>query len=381
MTNTIKYIGFYQHQDSNEARVSSPAACNKMNYIAKALNNIGYKVNIISPSWLSGCKELEFSSSKNIKLRDGLEVTYLPTFSGLFKLLNWFGVIFTLFFLFCWGVKNIKKGENIIVYHSPWLVLPLYMAKKVRKFNIILEAEEVYSDVSSLHPIFDYFEELIFRHASSFILSTELLSHRIDVGDRHFLVVYGDYQVHSASIEEVSTNKVKLIYAGIIDKHKKGAFNAVDAAGYLSDKYEMSIIGFGDVDYLKEKISQINEIGGCQVHYEGVKSGVEFNKYVSQFNIGLSTQSMTGNYLQSSFPSKILTYLGLGLNVISCNVECVRVSTIGDLISYYKDDTPRSIATAIENAHVRTKGEITSRINSINTDFMKGLERIYAANY
>lgn len=102
----------------------------------------------------------------------------------------------------------------------------------------------------------------------------------------------------------------------------------------MNSSYKISVIGFGDVENikkLKQEIELLNEISDCKVRYDGEKKGQEYIDYLSNCDIGLSTQIATGEYLKYSFPSKMLSYMSVGLRVVSSNIECVKKSKIGDL--------------------------------------------------
>jgi hypothetical protein len=60
----VKYIGFYINDINNITRNGSIAASNKMDYVTSAINELGYKVEIISPSWFADKSRLYSKSYK-----------------------------------------------------------------------------------------------------------------------------------------------------------------------------------------------------------------------------------------------------------------------------------------------------------------------------
>jgi hypothetical protein len=353
MEKEIKYIGFYDVPNAKVKRAYSLAATNKMDYICEAFNKADYKVHLISHAWfddvgtggaISG--SAKFTGTTTIQLNKNKKLTLVPSFSTSKKITGYFKIIFSLLWLLFWLVINVKRNEKIVVYHSPWLAIPILVAKRLKRFKLILEVEEIYSDVSSLHSFFDNLEQKIFKKADFFFLSTELLAKRLNT-TKPYLVIYGNYKVYDTLSVPPNDGKIHLVYAGIIDSEKAGAFNAAETSLFLSENYVMHIIGFGEVDKLKKRISEINKVSKCKVVYDGLKINDDFVGYCQACHIGLSTQKMDGEYLNSSFPSKVLTYLGMGLKVVSCYVPCVVESKVGGNIVYYKKDTPKSIAEAI----------------------------------
>jgi len=377
MRKEIKYIGFYDLPDAKESRVSTLAAINKMDYIADAINKAGYDVHIVSPSWSSdnGVRATAQHGGA-IQLHPNKKVTFCPTISTGNKITGYLKIIFSLVWLFFWLVKNVKRNEKIILYHVQWLSLPIRWAKKIKGFQLILEVEEIYGDVSAIHPYFYVLENKLLASADKYIFSTELLAQKIK-SNKPYIIIYGEYKIYPKLGTPPDDGKIHLLYAGIIDTHKAGAFNAVEAAKYLPDEYEMHIIGFGEVDLLKNTIDEVNNLIGCQVSYDGILSGEDYITYCQKCHIGLSTQNMDGEYLNSSFPSKILSYMALGLVVVSCNIECVKISKIGELIYYYDNNNPKEIADAIKSIDFYNLHDSASEIQKLNEEFVLHLKDIF----
>lgn len=376
MQKEIKYIGFYDAPNTNFKRVSALAATNKMDYIAETINNVGYQVHFVSPSWFADASSrAKFHTETTIQLDKNKKLTLAPSIGSANKFSGYLKILLSLLWLFWWLLTHTKKKEKIIVYHSPWLVLPVLWAKKIKGFQLILEVEEIYSDVTSLHSFFDQLEQKIFKKADYFIFSTELLAERLQI-KKEYIVLYGNYKVYDQLAQPINDGKIHLIYAGIIDSEKAGAFNAIESAVYLNENYVMHIIGFGEVEKLRARIQEINKTSKCKVIYDGIKTNEEFITYCQTCHVGLSTQKMDGNYLESSFPSKILSYLGMGLRVISCKIDCVSRSKINHIMYYYDLDKPKSIAEAVLKINLLEMYDSKQLINAINSDFTIKLKKM-----
>jgi hypothetical protein len=377
MKNEIKYIGFYEEQNSEKKRVSSLAATNKMDYIYDSIQEIGCEVCIVSPSWFNDSCILD---SKIINEENQLKkkkVKFVPSFFTPNKLTRFLKIAFSLLWLINYLVFFVKKGEKIIVYHSPWLAFPVLLAKRIKKFYLILEVEEIYYDISSINKFFTFFEKKIIDNADAFLFSTDLLQEKVNgVKNKPNIIIYGNYQVYEELSVPLNDGKIHLVYAGIIDSHKAGAFNAVESALYLNKNYAMHIIGFGEVELLKSRIEEINKTSQCKVLFDGTKYGDEYIKYCQQCHIGLSTQKMNGAYLDTSFPSKILSYLGMGLRVVSCYVDCVAKSEISDQVSYYMEDTPNAIAESILNIDMSVANNNKLKIMLLDEKFVSNLKKL-----
>lgn len=344
---SIKYIAFYDIPLSKYKRVYSPAATSKMDYIVSSLNEKGKHVTIVSPSWFDVTKEkIQFHFQKKVKLNANKKLILAPSFGGNSKIANYLKIILSLVWLFFWLVNNTKKNEKILVYHSIWITIPIIIAKKIKGFKIVLEVEEIYADIMTVHSVFDRWEQKIITNSDYFIFSSDLLKDKLKTA-KPYIIVYGSYFVENSINKPLNDGKIHLVYAGIIDEAKRGAFNALAAAKHLSSDYVLNIIGFGDVQKLLPIIEIHNTLSECKVYFHGRKDGEEYVKFCQGCHIGLSTQKMEGNYLESSFPSKILSYLGMGLKVVSCAVSCVEQSKISNLVTYYYQDDEQEIAKAI----------------------------------
>ena len=376
MRQEIKYIGFYDTPKATFKRVSALAATNKMDYIAETINSAGYQVHFVSPSWFddlsSGAK---FHSETTIQLDENKKLTLAPSIGTSNKFSGYLKIILSLLWLFWWLLIHTKKQEKIIVYHSPWLVLPIVWAKKIKGFQLILEVEEIYSDVSSLHAYFNVLEKKVFNKANSFFFSTELLAERLQT-KKEYIIVYGNYKVYDKLALPINDGKIHLIYAGIIDSEKAGAFNAIESAIYLKENYVLHIIGFGEVEKLQSRIKEINSISKCKVIYDGIKTNEEFISYCQACHIGLSSQKMKGDYASSSFPSKILTYMGLGLSVVSCNIEVVKKSKIAEYVHYYTSDTSLELARAIIKIGIVDCEKNKFIISHLNVEFLAQIKSL-----
>lgn len=375
MRKTIKYVGFYDIPSNGGKRVSSPAAVNKMNYIANALIEAGYNVEIISPSWHIGDSLL---STKNItKINENLKVRFVPTWKTKNKISRNLKIIFSMLWLFSILLFKSKRNEKILFYHVQWLSLPVRASRLVKKFKVILEVEEIYSDVSVHKNIFDSWEKKLLNAADAYILSTELLIQRMPRVVPN-IVIYGSYDFSEQLTKPNNDGLIHLVYSGIIDYDKKGAFNALDMCKYLDDKYHLHILGFGDIDTLINRINEANETNKCKATYDGVFFGEEYVRKIQGWHIGLSTQNDSGKYLESSFPSKILSYLSSGLFVVSSKIKGVEISKISKLVMFYEGSDPRSIAEAVKKINTNISNSNQKIIRKLNEEFIENIDYLFS---
>jgi hypothetical protein len=345
-----------------------------MDYICDALNRAGNSMHIISPAWFSG-SDAPFSKSTTTELSGQKRFTLAPSFGVRSKPARLVQIILALGWLFFYLVRHARRNEKILAYHTPWLSLPLRWAKRIKRFHLVLEVEEVYGDATPIGPLLTSWETKLLASADAYLFATELLKER--VGKRMpCCIIYGRYQTEDSMARPPNDRKTHLLYAGIIDSHKKGAFNALECTKYLSSDYVLHIIGFGEVDKLQKRIDELNSTIHCQVVFDGTMRGDDYIRYAQSCHIGLSTQAMDGNYLATSFPSKILSYLCMGLRVVSCHVECVSKSQVDSLVSYYYEDSPEAIARAIKSVDLRKPFDSRSALRRLDAQFIKDIDAL-----
>jgi len=367
-----RYVAFYDANPATSSRNISPAAVNKVNYIANSLCRIGCEVEIVSPTWKVKPDDFEEVEASN----DSFSITFAPElrYFGIFRgAVNALFVNFWLFFFLCF---RLARNERVLVYHSLVIIPAIFAARYIKSLDVVLEVEELYTSVGNWHSIFQFLEaRYISKVGCSYLLSTELLEAVIPPRKKR-IFVYGAYFLKSKRPSRSPANgrRIKLLYAGIIDAEKMGAFNAVRAAKHLDAAYELHIVGFGDVDRLLLEIEESNSQSECSVFYDGYMSGVRFEEYCSDFDIGLSTQSSTGKYLSSSFPSKVLTYLLFGMRAVSPRIECVERSAIGHLVKYYDKDDPLEIAAAISSIDFEDGFNCFAELQKLDADFCAKLK-------
>ena len=87
---------------------------------------------------------------------------------------------------------------------------------------------------------------------------------------------------------------------------------------------------------------------------------------MSKCDIGLATQK-NGGFSNTSFPSKILTYLGCGLKVVSPPIDAVKLSPASDFVYTYEEFDGKSIAEAVVKAYSSTSIDIIEEVKKLDT--------------
>lgn len=376
----IFYMAYYNSTNSSERRNAVLSSVNKMNYICEALENNGYNTEIVSAS---GTTEKKFCKSKKVNLTDK---TTLKLFSSLPRLNRIVSVIDRVILktkLFLYMIKNTNKDSIVMVYHSLGYMSIVKRLKKLKGFKLIIEAEEIYGDVIGDEKTSQK-EYNFFKIADGFIFPTELLSEKVNTEKKPEVIIYGTYHIEKELPKLFSDGKIHCVYAGTLDPRKGGAIASAESALFLNENYHIHILGFGNEKEKAETLNTIDSISKkskAKITYDGLLSGEEYIKFIQSCDIGLSTQNPNGKYNDTSFPSKILSYMANGLRVVSVRIPVVEESGIGKCVYYYDEQTPENIAKAIKSIDFSEEYDSRKTIGVLDKAFicdlktmLKGLE-------
>lgn len=373
-------MAYYNSTNSGEKRNAVLSSVNKMNYICEALENNGYNTEIVSAS---GATEKKFCKSKKVKLTDK---TTLKLFSSLPRLNRIVSVINRVILktkLFLYMIKNTNKDSIVMVYHSLGYMSLVKRLKKLKGFKLIIEAEEIYGDVigdeKTSQKEYDFF-----KIADGFIFPTELLSEKVNTEKKPEVIIYGTYHIEKEMPKLFSDGKIHCVYAGTLDPRKGGAIASAESALFLNENYHIHILGFGNEKEKAEMLNTIDTISKkskAKITYDGLLSGEEYIKFIQCCDIGLSTQNPNGKYNDTSFPSKILSYMANGLRVVSIRIPAIEKSAVGKFMYYYDEQTPENIAKAIKSIDFSEEYDSRKTIGVLDKAFicdlktmLKGLE-------
>lgn len=372
--NRIFYLGYFECPNSQLERLAWQSGITKMQYISRSLVKAGKKVCIISPSMTQ--KDSGYYPGEDVKITHGVNCHFFPTFGVsndfLKKIRSLYSYLCIVFFV----LLHVKRNEEVLVYHIPTLMLPVLIAKKLKRFKLILEVEEIYQEVRPRTKFVSRLEYITFSNADKFIFSTYLLNDRINLRHRPFIVVHGTYDVQfSCEINNKSCDKINCVYAGILEASKGCGF-VIDAARYLPEKYRIFIAGYGtpkQIQVVKERIKDLPQ-PHCEVFFEGLLTGSAYENLLNQCDIGLCLQDPNASYTQTSFPSKILVYLAHGLRVLSIRIPAIEQSEIGDLLYYCDEVKPETIAKRLRAISLDEEFYGAERLKQLDFSFCHSLQ-------
>ena len=341
----LYYIGYYAHQNDSQNRKIILAAVNKMNYIIGAIKKNGYEQTIVS---CCTTKDKKGYAGSLDELDKNTFLKQFRTFGRKNLITKTADYVFMKLQLFFYLLKNIKKEDILLVYHSPYYCKLIGKIKKLKKCRVILEVEELYSDVSGDKTLKKK-ELAACDSADTFIFPTKLLSNAVNPKNKPYVLIHGTYEVEAERKKIFNDGKIHVVYAGTFDP-RKGGGSAAAAAEYLPENYHIHILGFGtdtQINNIKKIISETAEKSKAEVTFDGLLSGEEYISFIQSCDIGLSTQNPDAAFNATSFPSKILSYMANGLRVVSIRIPAIETSAVGKYMYYYEDQTPENIAKTI----------------------------------
>ncbi len=372
----VYYIGFFDTEfNIEEDRNYVLSATNKMRYIADSINKLNTDVEFIS---CSASKNNRSCCKKRYKINENQFVQLFFSLKATSKILRFINRFLIKFQMKKYIRKNIKKDDTIIVYHS-LAIMKLYSTFKKYTDNFIIEVEEIYSDVLNNQKLRKK-ELKKLSIADKYLFATELLNDLVNINNKKYAVCYGRYKVEKKFDKKWNDNKIHCVYSGTFDSRKGGCLAAINAAKYLNQSYFVHILGRGsdnEISTINNMINNINKEKGYKiVGYDGYKSGDEYNEYLQKCQIGLSTQIPDGVYNDTSFPSKILSYMCNGLNVVTINIKAVNKSAINDYVNFYYEHKPELIAAVIIDAKIYDRSEILKKIRQLDEKFIEQMKNI-----
>ena len=331
----IHYIAQYGENVLGRKLTYSPAGQAKMNYIVDALLTTGSKLRIFSTC---AAGNNAYYKCKKTKTRDKYNITYCSTFNSSIKYINLIDILFRQLQLFFYLLLLVKRNDTVMVYHERFYLPVIALIRKFKTFKLMYEVEEIYT-LAAKYPQKKVLKEINgLKNSDAYIFPNDLMADYLSFNDKPFVVCYGSYHFEDVNVQKFDDGKIHLVYAGTLDTKKGGASTAVELGKCLDEKFHIHILGFGNKGELfeiKSKIDSISKEYKTIITYDGMLTGVEYRNFIQKCHVGLSTQNPEGEYNNTSFPSKILTYLSNDIFVLSTRLKILEYSQLNDMLTYY----------------------------------------------
>jgi len=364
----MKYIAFYDFPEYNyenrSAGVPARAVCK---YMAEVLGRMD-DVTVFSP--IRTLNKKGVFKARSQKIFDRVYIKLPFSFGTCTPIGRAVVAFYTRMWLLFHLLFDTKAEELVVAYHSVSFIGVISFAKKIKHFILVQEIREIYADINEMSEAKKKKERRYFEKADYYIFATELLNQEINVNNIPYVIAPAVYQPEEIITNKYDDGKIHLIYAGTFRASKGGVDVAIKAARCLNDKYVLHICGTGSEDRIKEiqKLIEECKVNGCDIRYEGLLYGEEFKRQLQKCHIGLSTQNPDGAYNNSSFPSKIMTYLANGLDVVSIRIPAVETCPVGNLLHYYDENSSDAVADAIKKVNVENALDKTAILKKLDVE-------------
>lgn len=218
------------------------------------------------------------------------------------------------------------------------------------------------------------------------MFSTAMLSRLVNTQHKPEIIVNGTYQtepdrqIRLFNDDNKKPRTIHCVYAGTLDVNKGGGLFAASAAACLPENYHIHILGFGSpekVAAFQKSIAPIQQAAKAKLTYDGVLQGEEYVRFLQSCDIGLSTQNPDAAFNDTSFPSKIFSYMANGLRVVSVRIPVIEQSAIGKWMDYYDCPEPQAIANAIISAAQHKTYDSRKVLEKLDGTFRRDLHNIF----
>lgn len=211
----VFYLGYYGTLEY--VRNGSPAAATMMDYVAQSVKTCSCDVTIISPA------QSEVKCGRIFDEKKEIDVVYLPSYGhakGIVR--RAINKIQRSGDLYKELIDDIDENTILIVYHSLAYIDVLNRVRKKKRFRLILQVNEIYSDVTGDRKSRE--QELVWiNSADAYLFSTDLLRREVTDKNKPYLVCLGTYKEElEVQLKKRKEGEIHMVYAGTFDETKGG---------------------------------------------------------------------------------------------------------------------------------------------------------------
>ena len=373
----VHYVCFYSDPEIEDQITLYPSVISKIDYIARTVKLTGRQVHMVSvaPSRKGGFRGYR----KGIDSQESH--TYLPSVVSENRILSKCCFLINQMVILLYLLATVKKHDKVLVYHSLYNRLWLNLYSRIARRDIILQIEDVFSELTPENKGFQTMEWNLLRRMKKCICVNDVVYQSLQEVPRK-IVSYGSYLL-PPQYDIPPHDGVRLVYAGVIEQERKAAFLAVEAMEFLPPQYELQVLGFGsaeDLAALEARIEAVNaKLGRQAVTYHGRLSGPRYWQFLQSCDLALSTHAYTEDSLSSAnhtFPSKVLTYLANGLGVVAQRLDVLASSSVSDFFTFYENPDPAEVARAILAAPLAGGEGPRKKIEDLDRSFVQQMEEL-----
>ena len=375
MKRKIYYLAYYSNRDGGKKRDATPAVDLQVSYLSQVFSEIGFEVEIVAlNARYSGEKFLSIQKGFTKHINDNITVRYFNCIESKYVLIR--SIASRLIYMSAEKyIKQISDGV-IVIYHSR-IFYPYYHMLNRHKRRYILELEEIYSDViGSIRKRKKEIKEV--EGAAAYILPSIPLAEEITKG-KNYVLYHGSCRNEEIIGNGFGDGRIHVVYAGIFDYRIIGDLSLIQAANYLDGNYHIHIIGFGrnqaDLDRVLKAIERVQNLP-CRVTYDGLLHGEEYLSFLQSCDIGVFSKNPDDDDINSSFPSKIMSYLSNGLRVVATRADSIQRSEVANIVEFCDTNQPKDVAEAIKRVDLNVPYDSRKELKKIEERLKTNLKKM-----
>jgi hypothetical protein len=381
ITPGITYIGPYCDPTQNHRNLlTQPSGMAKMEYIISALQRTGLRLTVYSPAPTKNNHFCHFPRHTT-HLDPGSEIKYADTFGGptiFFKAVSRLWSFIQLFFF----LLGVKSGEPVLVYHVYQYRFVINTILFFRKIRLFFEVEEIYNVLWRASANQQASEIKYLDKADGYIFVNDVIASQCKLDQKPHAVCYGDYRM-KPGMAKINDGLVHLVYSGMIGGNNSAVNVSLNAISLLPSNYQLHVTGYGEKKHTDQLTNDIGSINAAlkreAVVYHGCLDNERYIRLISSFHIGLTTSELSSYESLFMFPSKLLVYLGVNLAAVASPLSCLEKSLLSSIITFSEDNTPRSMATAIQSIEI-SKINNAGLLNELDRQFTANLIKLFGKN-
>ncbi|MGN0561788.1 MAG: hypothetical protein ACI4K6_03200 [Candidatus Fimenecus sp.] len=370
----VYYVGHYADEQNTDMYKFAVPAKAKMDYIIQAMHEVGFSVTVWS---LSDSRHKRICLPKRVVTADGTQIAYIFAVRVSGKITSLLSRVLKNLQLLWYILRYVQAEDTVMVYHSLAFMKGVSVARRLKKFRLVMDIEELYAHSWGWSAEKRAQEEHFLEQADGYLLVNDTIANTVQIGGKPSAVVYGAYTVPQKRDVHFDDDRIHIVYAGTIEETKCGAFTALETSAFLTPHYKMHILGFGrpqTIEKLKTRVSEINtQLGYTAVSYDGFLQGQAFSDFLMKCRIGISSYIMEADFANNVFPSKLLTYVAHDLTVVTGYSEAFARAAVSENWVYYYEYKPQAIAQAVLQVDLSKKEQNRDLVCRLHQKFVEEL--------
>jgi len=341
----IVYMCNALDEETRDFRVittDSPAATKKVFGLCYAIQIAGGNASVLSMG--RGRQNGSYKKFSAIEKKVGSAEVFYASFWHV-PLLTHLVTVFSLV-LCMWSILK-KKSVKVLLYNRQWHYVPATLLAKLYGAACYLDLEDGWvADVTVSQRILTSFYNWACDSGS--LLACDALKEQVKTV--HNLPCYGVASVITDIDRDWNSEKLQVLFGGSLWEGT-GAGLFIDAIDLLiascpniSNFLNIVVVGFGEKS---QDIERLALNSGGLVDFRGMVSNSEYQSLLDSSHAGMCLKLSSGEFQDSTFPSKVIEITANGLLLVSTKVSDVPVIFNEETSLLLERDEPEVLMNAL----------------------------------